>query len=84
MGYKSIKGKIENFWGKIGKGNIENFRYTCDIQLINGNRNISIDLSNPTLTEIDRTLGNLKNSKGLRLDGIPYEFFKYGIKYGTG
>ena len=37
-----------------------------------------MDLSNLTLTEIDRTLGNLKNNNGVGLDGIPCEFFKFG------
>ena len=35
-------------------------------------------ISNPSMVEIRETLKSLKNNKGAGIDGIPYEFFKFG------
>ena len=73
-----IKKEIEIFWGNICGDKVGNFKYTCDIDLINGMREVDIDISNPSMVEIRETLKSLKNNKGAGIDGIPYEFFKFG------
>ena len=77
-GRENIKEEIEKFWGLIGGGKSGNFRYTCDIDLVNRRRNIIMDNDSPSLTEIREVLKKLKNNKGVGQDGIPYEFFKFG------
>ena len=74
-GCENIKGRMENFWGKIGKGILDLYRILdrrYDIELVDGNRKVIMELSNPTLTKINRTLWNLKrNNKGGGFDVIP-------------
>ena len=53
VGMENIKEELETFWGNIGKGGRDgNFRYTCNINLINGTKDIDMESGSPSMTEI--------------------------------
>lgn len=75
---EEIRTEIEKFWTSIAGKSKAKMRYSGEIHLLTERKDIEVDLEPPTYNEIREVIKGLKNGKGVGVDGVPYEFFKFG------
>ena len=73
-----IRNEIEKFWSRIGGKDQGKMKYTGNIELIAIRREIYLETGPPSMNEIREVVKGLKDNKGVGMDGIPYEFYKFG------
>ena len=77
-GYTRIKEEIEKYMNGIAGEDKGNMKYSSDKESLELSGDVVINMERPDIGEIRSTLKELKDNKGVGMDGIPYEFFKKG------
>ena len=75
---EKIREEIERYMEEIGGASKGRTKYSFDKETLEITGQVDMDTEKPGRSEIRATLKELKENKGVGMDGIPYEFYKHG------